>query len=378
LTSLAACGRGPSSGTPLAIALRPSHDDRPALVEITGFSSSELAGARSINAGAWPSLFTVTVDAADPVAAAGGLPPVEGRYAVTSSAVTFTPLFPFDPGRSYRVAFDPGRLPTPRSAAQVTRVVGVPAAAANPTTRVLAVHPASPVWPANTLRLYIEFSAPMGRGAARDFVRLLDEMGHEVPLPFLPVDADLWNADRTRATVFFDPGRVKQGILPNRQMGRPLEQGREYTIEVSGEWKDVRAQGLAASYQRRVRVGAAAVRPLSMASWTIAAPSARTRDGLVVSFPAPLDHGLIARAISVESAGRSIEGDIRLDEADTRWTFTPRASWEAGAYELVALSILEDPAGNRIGRAFEVDTTAASDPAAPDRYQRPFTIVALP
>ena len=40
---------------------------------------------------------------------------VLGRYTVTAEAVQFEPRFPFDPGRSYSVRFDPARLPTPRS-----------------------------------------------------------------------------------------------------------------------------------------------------------------------------------------------------------------------------------------------------------------------
>ena len=35
---------------------------------------------------------------------------------------------------------------------------------------------------------------------------------------------------------------------------------------------------------------------------------------------------------------------------------TPSADWTPGRYELIALSILEDLAGNRIGRAFEIET----------------------
>ena len=38
-------------------------------------------------------------------------PPVLGTYAVSDDAIHFSPLFDFDPGRSYRVVFDPARLP---------------------------------------------------------------------------------------------------------------------------------------------------------------------------------------------------------------------------------------------------------------------------
>ncbi len=55
-----------------------------------------------------------------------------------------------------------------------------------------------------------------------------------------------------------------------------------------------------------------------------------------------------------------MEGDIRTEAAETRWLFTPRAPWRAGEYRLVASSILEDVAGNRIGHAFEVDSLTSS------------------
>ena len=38
--------------------------------------------------------------------------------------------------------------------------------------------------------------------------------------------------------VFFDPGRVKDGILPNKQMGPVLEAGRTYTLLVREDWQD--------------------------------------------------------------------------------------------------------------------------------------------
>jgi hypothetical protein len=113
-----------------------------------------------------------------------------------------------------------------------------------------------------------------------------------------------------------------------------------------------------------------------MSSWRIAAPPAGTRDPLVVTFPKPLDHGLLARGIGVEDGGgRTIEGDVSLEAADRRWAFRPRAAWSAGEYRLVALSILEDPAGNRIGRAFEVDMTRTTGDPPPDAYHTTFKIV---
>ena len=49
-----------------------------------------------------------------------------------------------------------------------------------------------------------------------------------------------------------------------------------------------------------------------------------------------------------------LDGEISLGPFETRWRFTPRVAWVAGDHALVALTLLEDPAGNRLGRAFEV------------------------
>jgi len=54
-----------------------------------------------------------------------------------------------------------------------------------------------------------------------------------------------------------------------------------------------------------------------------------------------------------------VTGDVQTDAGETRWRFTPAAPWRAGEHQLQASSILEDVAGNRIGRPFEVEKLAA-------------------
>ena len=53
-----------------------------------------------------------------------------------------------------------------------------------------------------------------------------------------------------------------------------------------------------------------------------------------------------------------------IEAHETRWLFTPAAAWRSGDYFLQALTILEDMAGNRIGRAFEVDEFSRADESA--------------
>jgi len=60
---------------------------------------------------------------------------------------------------------------------------------------------------------------------------------------------------------------------------------------------------------------------------------------------------------------------------ETTWTFTPAEPWVAGQHNLLALAMLEDLAGNRIGRAFEVDNfDRTDDTTEPERTLIPFTV----
>ncbi len=102
-------------------------------------------------------------------------------------------------------------------------------------------------------------------------------------------------------------------------------------------------------------------RALDPTDWRLEIPVHGTRDPLAVNFPAPLDYGLLQRALRVATgSGQPVDGEIRVEEAETRWVFTPRTQWAPGLYQLVAAETLEDVAGNLIGRPFEVDGTGAT------------------
>jgi hypothetical protein len=242
---------------------------------------------------------------------------------------------------------------------------------------VSQVYPSSDTVPENQLRLYIHFSAPMGRRGGLDYVRLLNDRGEDVVDPFLPLDAEFWIGDRTRYTIFFDPGRQKRGILPNQEMGRSLEPGRSYTLVVSRDWLDAEGLPLKEDFRRTFRVVAADEQPLNDPSaWALQTPPRASRAPLVVTFNEPLDHGLLLRALGVtDAAGEPIQGTVQVTERERRWQFTPDQAWQPGPHRLKILSILEDLAGNRIGRAFEVDNFDRADrQAEPEAFTRPFVI----
>jgi hypothetical protein len=366
-----ACDRVPSPeivfiGTPI-----------PTAVEVRGLPASDIQALTTAAPATeqWQQILRVQV--------AGSAGPIAGDYSAENGTIRFTPMFGFDQGRTFVVTFNATLIPgvdtrAPWRQPRLQRIMTVAEAPAARTTVVTQVYPSAGVLPENTLRFYIEFSSPMGRGSALEHIRLITEDGKEVVDPFLPVEAGFWNPERTRFTLFFDPGRVKRGIKPNRDMGRALIAGRRYALVISEQWLDGRGQALKEEHRHTFTAGPAAEAPLTTAAWRIDTPRAGTRDPVIVTFPKPLDAGLLLRALGVARSGPGpggpgpeMAGEIQVDEAETRWAFTPTNSWPAGEYALVVLTVLEDPAGNRIGRAFEVRRPGTQES---ERVVIPFTV----
>jgi hypothetical protein len=73
--------------------------------------------------------------------------------------------------------------------------------------------------------------------------------------------------------------------------------------------------------------------------------------------------------------GKPMPGDIIVGPQELTWSFTPRSPWAAGNYNIVAFAMLEDLAGNRIGRAFEVDNFDRTDKLPePEKTLIPFRV----
>jgi len=307
-------------------------------VAVTGLAAETLSELRASQRDfeAWTAVLQVSVSEE--------APPILGEYEVTDSVLRFHPMFPFDPGKPYSVRFE--------LEGTVERAsVALPAADRTPTTFVSEIYPTTDTLPENQLKLYIHFSGPMAGGDGLRYIRLLDEDGNDVVDPFLPLGDAFWDRERRRYTVFFDPGRVKQGILPNEQMGRPILDGREYTLFIDHTWRDEHGNALTTPFEKRFTTTAADESAIDPDHWTLNVPRAGTLDPLVLDFSESLDHGLLMRALRVEN----VPGTVEVSENESRWAFTPEQPWQAGDHAVEALTILEDLAGNQIGKPFEVD-----------------------
>ncbi len=66
----------------------------------------------------------------------------------------------------------------------------------------------------------------------------------------------------------------------------------------------------------------------------------------------------------VDSTGAQVAGTFSTGEGETELRFTPAGAWRGGRYVLRVDKDLEDPAGNSVGRPFELDPdiAPATDP----------------
>ncbi len=316
-------------------------------VRLVGWSDRELATLRTIGPDALdelvrllPSSVTPSCDVFPSTAA------MPGTWTLAGSAITFVPRFPFLAGRSYVALVRASR----RDRFELLEVPDRSIERGGATTEVLEIHPTSAEVPRNLLRCYVEFSSPMSEGEAVARVRVVDPAtGDEIPGALLETDTELWDPERRRLTVLFDPARIKRGLAPHRALGYPLAEGRPVTLVVDREFRDERGRPMIKEASRTFAVGPDARSKVDPGRWVLDVPSAGGRAPLTATFDRPLDHALVARCITVTGPSHTtLAGAATVGTDDRSWSFTPLASWTGGAHHLVVRAILEDLAGNSV------------------------------
>ena len=309
----------------------------------------------SLRASAPSGALNVYVDAAGPDA-----PAVLGSTSVENGALVFRPRFPFRPGVKYRAVCN-GGAPV---------IFEIPKPAAAPDAVVEHIYPSASVLPENQLKLYIHFSRPMSRGEAARRIALLDAKGRKLELPFLELEEELWDPEGKRLTLFFDPGRIKRGLVPHNEAGTPLEAGRRYTLVIDASWPDASGTPMREGARKTFTAGPADREPPDPGRWAVLPPRAGGREPLVLDFPEPLDNALLHRLLAVRGESGPVAGRIAVDREERRWSFVPDNPWIRGRYRIEVGTWLEDLAGNRIGKPFDVDVF--------ERIQRRIETVAVP
>ena len=278
--------------------------------------------------------------------------PLFGELKSTGNGVTFVPAIPFVPARRYRVVLE--QADGSKSNMEVSF------AARHAAAPEVRLSPAVIEIPANTLKLYLDFTQPMEQGDFLQQITLKRQTGGEVVGAFR--ETELWSPDGKRLTIMFHPGRQKTGVNLNIDEGPVLEEGQGYQLVIAGRWRS--ADGVAIGQD--AVFGLQAVAPdheqPDPSKWPLSVPSAESRGPLTLTTDELFESEIFLRAIHVEKVAGTAKVEI-LPDRRLRWTFVPDTAWRVGGHVIRVDPELEDLAGNSPQKPFEVDLTAESPKA---------------
>lgn len=304
----------------------------------------------------WRRMFSVRLrPPQSPTLESEELPNVVGQYQVLETGLRFVPRFAPRPGLFYHVAVSiDGYKPTAG-----VFVLNDTAPPVDVKTKVDTVYPSARSIPENTLRLYVHFSKPMRRGQVTEKLRLLDENNKVIQDAFIvgPL-GELWDRDQRRLTLLLDPGRIKRGVAPNRNLGPALKAGGRRTLSIDGQFTDAEGHPIESEVRKTYEIDEAIREAVSPNRWVIAAPASGTRASLRIRFDRALDSGMLSHAIGIyDLTGARVEGRTGFGAGETEWSFTPTEPWADSGHIIRVASSLEDVSGNNILAPMDVTVT---------------------
>ncbi len=269
---------------------------------------------------------------------------IPGAYTITSSHILFEPLIPFTRGLRYQVYLQQKLL----AEIDIPKDTTIP--------RLMAIYPRGDSLPENLLKIYLEFSQPMMEGRSQEYIHLLDDKGDSLQNTFLHLHSELWNEEGTVLSLWFDPGRIKRDLQPNKTLGPPLVHNRYYQLVIDSAWPDRQGTTLGHSYRKRfIATLRDTVSPVPE-MWKLTIPQKSTRQPLIIETHESLDYYLLLNTISLLGpSGDKITGEIQIPKGESTYSFVPEKPWLTGKYTLLIESRLADLAGNNLDRLFDVD-----------------------
>jgi hypothetical protein len=195
------------------------------------------------------------------------------------------------------------------------------------------------------------------------FVQLFDNItGDTVKNAFLDLQPELWNDDRTVLTLWLDPGRIKQDLIPNKKLGAVMNDNRNYRLQVSKGWRSQKGVPLNSDYTRMFVTTSRDITKPDPKNWSLTVYN----DAVFINTKETLDWSLLNSTISIWLGEEEIESKSISKDCERRVTVIPTKPLKPGAYTLLIETRLEDPAGNNFNRLFETDVTSESGIFAPD------------
>lgn len=284
---------------------------------------------------------------------------VLGEYSIQNNHLSFTPKFLPDPKVNYFVTFSYPQLALLLSDEITEQSVYSDVASFEPpeTTQpeVISFTPDLDEVPANLLRFYVHFSAPMGLENPYDFISIENEDGKPLVDPFVIIPEGLWNINNTRLTLLLHPGRVKEGVGPNMTLGDVLKAGNSYTLKISKKWKGASGEPLKSGFTQTINATNPLERAMNINNWALRAE--RKNIGVLhVVTDHPLDQPLAKRMLFIRGKnGQILPSRIEFDSPEKF-----RLLWQLDDSETLEMLIdprLEDVCGNTPHYAFDLEGT---------------------
>ena len=296
-------------------------------------------------------------------------PAIFARYEIRQNQLVLSPRYPLARGVTYEAVASAVGSDERRARFQLPR------AGAGKPPRVTAIYPSGDRLPANCLKFYVHFSQPMREGRESfEQITIENADGNVVHDPWRRVE--LWNEDATRLTLWIHPGRVKQGVNLREDFGPVLKPGGKYRLVVPLKVRDSSGLQLASRLEKRFVALAEDHQRPKPKKWNVMAPTAGTREPLLIELGESLDRALLHRMLEVHRPSGPTPGAIQVSENGSRWQFVPEKDWAEGKHYVQVDGRLEDLAGNTPLRVF--DTNLLSKQGAAPVLSLPFRPVMLP
>ncbi len=201
----------------------------------------------------------------------------------------------------------------------------------------------------------------MEQGVFLERLRLFDAGDREIEGPFR--ETELWSPDGKRLTVWFHPGRQKQGVNLNEDEGPVLLPNGTYRLVINGSWRSTAGIALGEDVRIAFATTEPDHEPPDISSIEMTIPESGSRRPLVARFPEALDTAMLATALQVRRGKSILPGSGSVNASGTEWSFVPDHPWSTTTCHLGIAPNLEDLAGNSFLGPFEVDLQATRHPA---------------
>ncbi|MFP2994845.1 Ig-like domain-containing protein [Spongiivirga sp. MCCC 1A20706] len=279
---------------------------------------------------------------------------VLGDFTKSNGNISFTPIVPFSSGKEY-VLYKEDQLIS-------TFIIDT---FSNESNKLLALYPATERVPENLLKIYLVFSQPMEEvGSALDHITVKNTTTNKEVDIFLDLQTELWNKEHTGLTLWLDPGRIKTGLVPNKQKGLPILKGNSYEVYIDKNWKAANGMPLDRNYTRRFIVGDRDTQKPDWNSWKLILPEANTQEPVVIKLNETLDAMLLQESFAFfNSQDVLIKGQYAISHDKNELIFTPDENWISGGYFIEIASKLEDLAGNNLNHLFDEPISQKGDSA---------------